>query len=145
MAVYLPITFLELQNTILQKIGQQNNKQVTQVLYRLPIEIGKGVLRYRNWQLSSDNDVELMFTFHAQFLKIHFIELFIILEESHFSSGGSAPDPAHISMSHPVRSPTLAIESSIQNENIQEENANNDGWSKLPPACNADYVAVVTS
>ena len=71
----------------------------------------------------SDNDVELMFTFHAQFPEIHFIELFIILEKSHFNSGGSAPDLAYISMSQP-RSLTLAIESPAQNENIQEENAN---------------------
>ena len=123
MAVYPPITFIELQNIILQKLGQQNNKQVTQVLYRLPMVMGKGVLRYKSWQLSSDNDVELMFTFHSQFPDIHFIELFVIIEESHFSSGGSAPDPAHMLMSQPVRSPTHGMESPVQNENIQEENA----------------------
>ena len=72
MAVYPPITFIELQNIILQKLGQQNNKQVTQVLYQLPMVMGKGVLRYKSWQLSSDNDVELMFTFHSQFPDIHF-------------------------------------------------------------------------
>ena len=123
MAVYPPITFIELQNIILQKLGQQNNKQVMQVLCRLPMVVGKGVLRYKSWQLSSDNDVELMFTFHSQFPDIHFIELFVIIEESHFSSGGSAPDPAHMLMSQPVRSPTHGMESPVQNENIQEENA----------------------
>ena len=33
MDVHPPITFSELQNIILQKLGQQNNKQITEVLY----------------------------------------------------------------------------------------------------------------
>ena len=73
MAVHPSITFLELKNTILQRIGQQSNKHIMQVFYRVPMVSGKGVLRYRSWQLSSDNDVGLMFTFHAQFLEIWII------------------------------------------------------------------------
>ena len=48
MVTHQSITFLELHNTILQKIGQQSNKQIMQVFYRVPMTIGKGVLRYRS-------------------------------------------------------------------------------------------------
>ena len=90
---------LELWNTILQRIGQQNNKQITQVFYQVPIAIGKDVIRYRSWQLSSNDDVSLMFDCHTQYPEIRTIELFIVLEESHFSSSGSALDRAHVGMS----------------------------------------------
>ena len=58
--------------------------------------IGNGVIHYRSWQLSSDDDVGLMFNCHAQFLDIRIIESFIVLKGSHFSFGGSAPDLAHV-------------------------------------------------
>ena len=41
MDVHLPIIFVELHNIILQRIGQQSNKQITQVFYRLPMVIEK--------------------------------------------------------------------------------------------------------
>ena len=120
-AVRPTINFLELQNIILQKLGEVGNKQITQVIYRVPMAIGKGVLRYRSWQLSNDNDVGLMFNFHAQFEEIRIIELYVVLEDLHFSSGGSAPNPSNISVSQPINSPTFAVASPIQNENIQNE------------------------
>ena len=120
-AVRPTINFLELQNIILQKLGEVGNKQITQVIYRVPMAIGKGVLRYRSWQLSNDNDIGLMFNFHAQFEEIHIIELYVVLEDSHFSSGGSAPNPSNISVSQPINSPTFAVASPIQNENVQNE------------------------
>ena len=85
------ITLLELHNTILRKIDQQSNKQIIQVFDQVPITIKKGVICYRNWQLSSDNDVSFMFDCHAQYLEIRIIELFIILEELHFNSSGLLP------------------------------------------------------
>ena len=48
MVVHQSITFLELQNTILQKIGQQNNKKSHKCFIRCPMVIGKGVLYYRS-------------------------------------------------------------------------------------------------
>ena len=120
MTVHPSITFLELKNTSLQRIGQQSNKHIMQVFYRVPMVSGKGVLRYRSWQLNSDNDVGLMFTFHAQFLEIWIIELFIVLEESHFSSGGSASDAAYVPMLQPMCSPTFAMVSLVENENMDD-------------------------
>ena len=35
------ITFLELQNTILRKLEQLNRKQITEVMYRLPIVVAQ--------------------------------------------------------------------------------------------------------
>ena len=35
------ITLLELQSTILRKLGQLNRKQITEMVYRLPTAIGK--------------------------------------------------------------------------------------------------------
>ena len=122
MAIHLSITLLELQSTILQKIGQRSNKKITQVFYRVPIAIRNGVIRYRSWQLSSDDDVGLIFDCHAQFPEIHIIELFVALE-SHFNSGGSVPDPGHVGMSQPQCSPTFAMASHVQNENVLNENA----------------------
>ena len=85
--------------------------------------IGKHVLHCRSWQLSNDDDVGLIFTFYAQFPQIFIIKFFVILDELHFSSGGSAPNPTYIPMSQPVHSPTFAMASPIQNENVQNENA----------------------
>ena len=107
MVAHQSITFLELHNTILQKIGQQSNKQIMQVFYRVSMTIGKSVLRYRSQQLRSDDDIGLMFTFHSQFPDIRIIELFVVLKELHFSFGGFAPNPAHVP---------------VQNENVQAEN-----------------------
>ena len=71
--------------------------------------IGKGVLYYRSWQLSSDDDVRLMFTFHTQFLEIRIIEIFIILKESYFSSDGSIPVLAYVPVSQLVGLGVTAI------------------------------------
>ena len=38
------ITFLELQNTILRKLEQLNRKQITEVVYRLPIAVAQSVV-----------------------------------------------------------------------------------------------------
>ena len=85
--------------------------------------IGKGVLCYRSWQLSNDDDVGLIFTFHTQFPEVFIIELFVVLKESHFNSGGSASNATYIPVSQSVHSPTFAMASPVQNENVQNENA----------------------
>ena len=54
------ITLLELQNTILRKLGQLNRKQITQMIYRLPTTFGQGVVRYTSLPVGSNNDVSLM-------------------------------------------------------------------------------------
>ena len=71
------------------------------MFYRVPIAIGKDVIRYKSWQLSIDDVVGHMFNCHARFPEIRIIKLFIVLKESHFSFGGSAPDPGHVRMSQP--------------------------------------------
>ena len=83
------------------------------------------MLLYRSWQLSSDDDVGLMFGCHAQFLEIRIIELFVVLEELHLSSRGSAPDPTHVPMLQPMCSPTFAIVSHMQNQNVHNKNVDN--------------------
>ena len=85
--------------------------------------IGKGVLHYRSWQLSSHDDVGLMFACYAQFSKIRIIELFVILEDSHLSFGGFVLNPTHVPMSQLVHSQTFAMASHVQNENTYNENA----------------------
>ena len=66
-----------------------------------------------------------MFSCHAQFPGICIIELFIILEEAHLGFGGFAPDPTHVIVSQPVHSPTFAMASHMQNDNVHNENADN--------------------
>ena len=80
------------------------------------------MLCYRSWPLSSDDGVGLMFTFHAQFPEIRIIELFIVLEESHFRFGGSGPDPAHVPVLQSMHSLTFGMGCPMQNENVQGEN-----------------------
>ena len=116
------VTLLELKNTILQKLSQQNNRQITQVLYRLPIVFGKGVIRYRSFPISSDDDVSFMFECHAQFPEIRIMELFIILEDLHFSSGESATGPAYVGTSLLEHSLTFEVASPVHNEDVQTEN-----------------------
>ena len=111
--VHPSITLLELQNTTLQKLGQQNNKQITQVLYRLPLMIGNSVICHKSFTISSNDDVSLTFDCHTHFLEIRIIELFIILEKSHFSFGGSTPYLAHVGMSLPEHSPTFMVASHV--------------------------------
>ena len=97
------VTLLELQNTILRKLGQLNNKQINQVLYMLPIVFGQSVVCYRSFSVRSDDDVSLMFYGHSQFPKIRIIELFIILEDTNVSSGGLAPNPPSYGMNFSAR------------------------------------------
>ena len=80
--------------------------------------IRNGLIHYRSFLISSDDDISLMFDCHTLFPDIRIVELFIVLEESHFSSGGSAPDPVHIGMLLLERSLTFVVASLVQNENI---------------------------
>ena len=63
-----------------------------------------------------------MFDCHTQSLEIHIIELFIVLEESHFSSSGSAPNPTHVGMSQPKHSSTFIVASHMLNKNVWTKN-----------------------
>ena len=88
--VYPSITLLELQSRILQKSCQQNNKQITQMVYRLPIAVGKDLICYNSLDFSYDKDVSVMFDCHAQFPEFHIMEFFVILHDSALSSKGFA-------------------------------------------------------
>ena len=80
------VTLLELQNTILRKLGQLNRKQITQVVYRLPIVFGQGVVCYTSFPIGSDDDVSLMFYCHSQFPEFRITKLFNTLEDTNVSS-----------------------------------------------------------
>ena len=64
-----------------------------------------------------------MFDCHTQFPEICIIELFVVLEESHFSFCRSTPDLAHVPVSQLQHSPTFVMASHMQNENVHNENA----------------------
>ena len=123
--IHPSITLLELQSRILQKLRQQNNKHIAQMVYRLPIVVGKDLIRYNSLEISCDEDIGVMFDCRAQFPEIRIMELFIILQDSALSSGGSAPDPAYVALSVAERSPTFAMasQSPVQNQNVHTENA----------------------
>ena len=62
------------------------------MLYRLPIVVGRDLIRYRSVEISSDDDVSMMFNCYAQFQDIHVMELFIVVQDFPGSSRGSVPD-----------------------------------------------------
>ena len=115
------MTLLDMQSKILQKLRQQNNKQITQILYRLPIAVGKDLIHYNSVEISGDEDVSMMFDYRAQFPKIHIMELFVDVGESILSSTGSTPDLASAALSLLERSLTFAMVSPVENKNIQTE------------------------
>ena len=49
-AICPSVTLVELQSTIMQKLGQQGNKQITQVFYRVSIAIRNDMIHYKSWQ-----------------------------------------------------------------------------------------------
>ena len=89
----------------------------------LPIVIGSSVIHYRGFSISSDDDVNLIQLSRLVSRDSH-MELFIILEESHFNSGRSDPDPAHVGMSLLERFLTFEVASPMPNKNIQTKNTN---------------------
>ena len=137
------ITLLELQNTILRKLWQLNWNQITEVVYRLPTTVGQGEVRYTTFLVGSDEDVSLMFYYHSQCLEIRVIELFITLEYTNVSSGGSAPNPSSIGIDFsargskhnlvacptllPVPSPTFTLYCPLYNEGVQHGNTEDMG------------------
>ena len=42
---------------MLRKLQQLNSKQITQVLYKLPIAFGQGVVHYTGFSVRSDDDM----------------------------------------------------------------------------------------
>ena len=50
--VHPSITLLEQQSRILQKLCQQHNKQITQIVYTLLIAVGKDLIRYNRLEIS---------------------------------------------------------------------------------------------
>ena len=82
--------------------------------------------------------MSLIFSSHSQCPEIHILELFTILEDTNINFGGSAPNPPSIGMgfsargsdpnhvayptSLPVPSPTFALYSPLQNEDVRREN-----------------------
>ena len=86
-----------------------------QVLYKLPIVVGRDLIRYRSVEISSGDDVSLMFNCHTQFQEIHVMELFIVVQDFPGSSGGSV---SIYCLSLPEHSPTFAMASLVQNENV---------------------------
>ena len=139
------ISLLDLQNTILRKLGLLNRKQISQVVYRLPIAVAQNAVRYTTFLVGSDEDVSLMFYSHSQCPEIRIIELFITLEDTNISSGGSAPNPLSAgtdfstrgsdpnsvaflpSLPVPSPSPTFALYNPQQNEDVHRENAEDMG------------------
>ena len=88
------------------------------------------------FSVGSDEDVSLMFCAHSRCHEICIIDLFINLENTNVSSGGSTPNPPSVGMDFsargsnpnpvayptsllvPSRSPTFALYNPLQNEDV---------------------------
>ena len=97
------ITLSELKNRILRKLGLLNRKQITGIMYRIPVAFGPGVVRYTSFPVGSDEDVNLIFYYHSQCLRIRIMELFVTLEDMNDSFKGSAPNPQSFGTDFSVR------------------------------------------
>ncbi|RYQ86549.1 hypothetical protein Ahy_B10g106216 isoform A [Arachis hypogaea] len=118
-------SYADLQDNILQKLDQFDRKQVSEILYRLPISISGGHATYQRFPIRSDSDMQVLFYCQSKCPEIRTIELFVRIEEIFGSSGGSAPNVQSrgiegSSGSGPllVRSPSFAV---YNNQNVNEE------------------------
>ncbi|RYR18506.1 hypothetical protein Ahy_B03g063133 [Arachis hypogaea] len=86
-------SFTEFQDTIIQKLGLQDEKRVEKLFYRILISILRDDVKYDLFVLSSDEDLEVLFHCRRQFPEVRTVKLLAKLVDVVFSSGGSNRNP----------------------------------------------------
>ena len=111
----------EIHNKILRKLRKEN-KRITQMMYRLPLLISQGAVRYGSCSIDTDDDLMMMFDCHSQFRDLHVMEVFVAIEELQFSSEGSNPLQAidGMSLAQPPR--IISTPNPTENENCGQVN-----------------------
>ncbi|MED6200556.1 hypothetical protein PIB30_086361 [Stylosanthes scabra] len=89
---------MELQNTILQKLGVVRSKRVSKLFYRAPVAVVSEHVKYGSFVVQTDANLEVIFHCRRDFAEVMTIELFAKLEDIVASSGESnlIPPSVHI-------------------------------------------------
>ncbi|MED6200729.1 hypothetical protein PIB30_088147 [Stylosanthes scabra] len=91
--VHSSTTHVELQNTILQKIGVAGSKRVAKLFYRAPVSVVSEHVKYGSFVVQSDTDLEVIFHCWRDFTEVRITKLYAKLEDVVASSGGFNPNP----------------------------------------------------
>ncbi|MED6155792.1 hypothetical protein PIB30_008374 [Stylosanthes scabra] len=86
-------TLLDLQGSIIRKLGLDGRKRVSMIYYRIPISVAASGVKYGCFAVEGDDDLQILFHCRRQFPEVRRTELFVEIVDPIASSGGSAPNP----------------------------------------------------
>ncbi|MED6209209.1 hypothetical protein PIB30_052521 [Stylosanthes scabra] len=81
----------DLKNLILMNLGEVGRKEVTRILYRMPVAMANSFI-YRKMPLRTDQNVSMMFSYHYGIASVFAIELCVQMEDL----GGSSSSSNHV-------------------------------------------------
>ncbi|MED6128600.1 hypothetical protein PIB30_099445 [Stylosanthes scabra] len=82
------ICLQELKSLILMNLGQLGRKEITRLLYRMPVAVANSFV-YQKMQIRSDTNVSMMFSYHHGIACVFAVELCVQLEDVGASSSSS--------------------------------------------------------
>ncbi|MED6159347.1 hypothetical protein PIB30_041501 [Stylosanthes scabra] len=91
-------TLLDLQRSIIRKLGLDGRKRVSMIYYRIPIFVVAHGVKYGCFAVEGDDDLQILFHCRRQFPEVRTTELFVEIVDPIASSGGSAPNPRPVSV-----------------------------------------------
>ncbi|MED6121797.1 hypothetical protein PIB30_033518 [Stylosanthes scabra] len=91
-------TLLDLQRSIIRKLGLDGRKRVSMIYYRIPISVVSRGVKYGCFAVEGDNDLQILFHCRRQFSEVRTTELFVEIVDPIASSGGSAPNPRPVNV-----------------------------------------------
>ncbi|MED6114390.1 hypothetical protein PIB30_079789 [Stylosanthes scabra] len=86
-------TLVELQNTILLKLGVARSKRVSKLFYRAPVVVVSEHVKYGSFAVQTDADLDVIFHYRRDFLEVRTTVLYAKFEDIIASSDGSNPNP----------------------------------------------------
>ncbi|MED6145969.1 hypothetical protein PIB30_030188 [Stylosanthes scabra] len=81
----------DLKNLILISLGEVRRKEVTRILYRMPVVVANSFV-YRKMPLRTDQNVAMMFSYHRGIASVFAIELCVQMQDV----GGSSSSSNHV-------------------------------------------------
>ncbi|MED6135462.1 hypothetical protein PIB30_046676 [Stylosanthes scabra] len=91
-------TLLDLQRSIIRKLGLDGRKRVSMIYYRIPIFVVALGVKYGCFAVEGDDDLQILFHCRRQYPEVQTTELFVEIVDPIASSGGSAPNPRPVSV-----------------------------------------------
>ncbi|MED6112437.1 hypothetical protein PIB30_061739 [Stylosanthes scabra] len=103
------MTLVELQNTILQKLGVAGSKRVSKLFNKALFAVVSEHVKYGSFVVQSDADLEVIFYCWRDFSEVRMTELYAKLEDIIASSGGSNPNPTSVHIGDSSSSAPVAL------------------------------------